>query len=295
MTQLMDPRQLKAAAETPPEPTEEPAAEVDSVVNRLMQAGVWKGDESEPQEHAEPAAGAPPSVKPAYTPPTFLDQAAEMVRQEELNGTAEEPASAPHSQATPFQQHAAPSPPAGGGEEDDSIEQYMNRLLSRVRGEAAPSASVALEREEEEADQEPSQEIQPDEVEKPEEPKEYVPRAAPEQPERLSLMRELANSAAQSAIHTHARQHQKREAKAKSLVALLSFIGAGGLCAVAFATSSMIAMAGSMIFTAVCCVMSMRALAGSIRHMRLTRPKEIGEAPAAAPSAPKGDEPAATP
>ena len=165
----------------------------------------------------------------------------------------------------------------------------MNRLLSRVRGDTAPSASVPLVREED-ADQEPSEEIVPAEVEKPAEPKEYVPRAVPEQPERLSLMRELANSAAQSAIHTHARQHQKREAKKKSLVALLSLIGAVGLCAVAFATNSMIAMAGSMIFTAVCCVMSMRALAGSIRHMRLTRPKEIGEAPAAAPSTPIGDE-----
>ena len=302
MTQLMDLRQPRVAAEAPPEPVAEPTAEpavepavepaageVNSVVNRLMQAGLWKGDESDPQEHAEPAAEEPAPVKPAYTPPTFLDQAAEMVRQEELAGTANQQADVAPPQATSLPQHVASSPPAGGAEDDDSIEQYMNRLLSRVRGDAAPSASVPLVREEE-ADQEPSEEIAPVEVEKPAEPKEYVPRAAPEQPERLSLMRELANSAAQSAIHTHARQHQKRETKAKSLVALLSLIGAVGLFTVACATHSLIAMAGSMIFIAICCVMSMRALAGSIRQMRLKRPQEIGEVPEVAPSAPQSEQ-----
>src|SRR6185295_16220288 len=138
-------------------------------VNRLMQAGLWKGDESDPQEHAEPAAEEPAPVKPAYTPPSFLDQAAEMVRQEELAGTADQPADVVPRQATPLQQDAALSPPAGGSEEDDSIEQYMNRLLSRVRGDTAPSASVPLVREED-ADQEPSEEIVPAEVEKPAEP-----------------------------------------------------------------------------------------------------------------------------
>ena len=150
----------------------------------------------------------------------------------------------------------------------------MDRHLSRVHGDTAPSASVPLEREED-AHQEPSQEIAPAEVEKPAEPKEYVPHAATEQPERLSLMRELASSA----IHTHARQHQKRETKAKSLVPLLVLIGAVGLFAFAFTTGSMIAMAGSMIFIAVCCVISMRALARAIRRIRLTRPQEIGETP----------------
>ena len=90
-------------------------------------------------------------------------------------------------------------------------------------------------------------------------------------------MRELANSAAKSAIHTHARQHQKRETKTKSLVALLSLSGAVILLVVAFFTHSLIAMAGSMIFTAVCCVMSMRAFAHGFRQMRLPRSQKIGD------------------
>ena len=163
--------------------------------------------------------------------------------------------------------------------------QYMDRLLSRVHGDAAPSESVPLEREED-AHQKPSQEISPAEVEKLAEPKEYVPHAATKQPERLSLMRELASSAS----HTRAGQHQIRETKDKSLVARLSLIGALGLFAVAFATGSTIAMAGAMIFIAVCSVISLRALAKAIRRMRLTRPQEIGETPEVTPSTPHSDE-----
>jgi hypothetical protein len=49
-------------------------------------------------------------------------------------------------------------------------------------------------------------------------------------------------------------------------------------------------MAGSMVFIAICCVMSMRAIAGGFRQLCLTRPQEIGDAPEAAQSAPKSDE-----
>jgi chromosome segregation ATPase len=232
VTQVLESPSAKVTAGIPSEPIAEHAGEVNSVVNRLMQAGLWKGNESDSQEESVSTAAAPVPQKPAYIPPSFLDQAAEMIRQEELEGTANQPEADVPRQATPAQEDTGSASPEVRMEEDDSIEQYMSRLLSRVRGSTSPATDTP------EAPAEvpavaPSQEIAPAEIEKPAEPKEYVPRTAPEQPERLSLMRELANSAAKSAIHTHARQHQKRETKAKSLVALLSLTGALSLFVVA--------------------------------------------------------------
>lgn len=218
-------------------------------------------------------ASEEPEQKALYTPPSFLDQAAEMVRQEEqgLAPTTPEPPQSP-----PYQ----PAARDVAKEEDDSIEQYMSRLLSRVRGSDGPVSSSPVVRESQPAavPQQPAASAAAPVVETPREPKEFVPRAqAPEGPQRLSLMRELANSAAQSAIHTHARQSQKRETKTRSLVALLSLTGAAALLVTAMFTHSPLALAGAIIFIAVCGVMVIRAIAGGIRQMRLAVPKEIGD------------------
>ena len=246
-----------------------------------METVLWQRNEADLLESTEQAAESLAPEEAAHVAPSYLDQAAELVRQEELEGVAsqaEGDSSQPPAVAT--QQDAASIPPAGAKEDDDSIEQYMSRLLSRVRGGAPPAVGTHAVSEVQPVFATPSQAKPAAPAEdNPIEPKEYVPRAqAPEQPARLSLMRELANSAANSAIHTHARQHQKRETKQKSLVALLSLIGAGSLFVVACVTGSFISLIGSMIFVAVCCVMITRAVTGGFRQLKLPSPQEIGEA-----------------
>ncbi|MGI8982297.1 MAG: FHA domain-containing protein [Pirellulaceae bacterium] len=276
----------------PPEPAVEPSpAEVNSVVNRLAMAGLWKGDESDSEGRAEAPVEAPVPEKPKYTPPSFLERAAEMARQEELSGMADRTVAEvrlPEEDTAPqFTESISPA----GSEDDVSIEQYMSRLLNRMRGGTSPSAATPADREAQpECDTSPEEITPPPASENSPEPKEYVPRAPVlEQPERLSLMRELANSAAQSAIHTHARQHQKRDTRRKSLVALLSLIGATSLAIAACITGSLIALAGATVFISICCVMSMRAITGGLRQLRLAVPQEIGDAPEVAGNSQKSE------
>ncbi|MBC7852934.1 MAG: hypothetical protein IAF94_05820 [Pirellulaceae bacterium] len=292
--QLPEPPPAEFVAElAPPEPSPE---EVNAVVNRLEQAGVWKGEESETQETAETPVEmpveSPAPENPKYTPPSFLDQAAEMASQEELAGTPDRFAGdVPLPVKDSAEQLDESFSPAGSGD-DDSIEQYMSRLLHRMRGGASPPAFAPAARDDQPAFGAPAVGIASAAVgEHSSASKEYVPRApVAEQPERLSLMRELANSAAQSAIHTHARQHQQRDTRRKSLVALLSLIGATSLAVIACVNGSLIAIAGATIFISICCVMSMRAITGGFRQLRLPPPAEIGDAPEAAASSQQSEQ-----
>ncbi len=288
--QLPEPPPAEFVAEVaPPEPS---PAEVNSVLNRLPQAGPWKGEESESPETDETPVETPAPENPKFTPPSFLEQAAEMASQEELAGMADRPAGDVPLPASDSAEQLDESFSPTEGEGDDSIEQYMSRLLHRMRGGAAPPAFAPATREDQPKFGAPAVGISPAAVgEHAPTPKEYVPRApVAEQPERLSLMRELANSAAQSAIHTHARQHQRRETRRKSLVALLSLIGGTSLAIVACVNGSLIAIAGATIFIAICCVMSMRAITGGFRQLRLAPPAEIGDAPEAAASSQQSEQ-----
>ena len=98
-------------------------------------------------------------------------------------------------------------------EDEESIENYMNRLLQRVRGQsrgpqALPEgiernepALAATLRKAVQAGPEPP-------VPAPPAPRKYVPRQAPEKSAELSAMRELANSTARIAIDSsHERRH----------------------------------------------------------------------------------------
>jgi len=106
-------------------------------------------------------------------------------------------------------------------------------------------------------------------------------------------MRELANSAAKSAITTHARQHHKRQTKRRSMAALLSLLGAAGLFVVGCVTGSLLAFAGSGCFVVVCGIMSIRAAWAGVRQLRLAPPSEIGDLPEAAAATEKDvDQPA---
>lgn len=184
-----------AAAESPASPIQD--ADVDSVLSRLVKAGVWRGED----ESSEPRPGMTIPVQIAPVAPVDVQQTMILP----AGAAPVEPSSIPE-----VERHDAPSAAAEkkSGGEDESIESYMERLLMRVRGDGvagsqsvmpvapvAPPAPVA------------AAEVvaQPVAVAEPMQPEEYIPRSpAPEQ-SNLAAMRELANSAARSAIQNHAR------------------------------------------------------------------------------------------
>lgn len=205
-----------------------------------------------------------------------LDQSDEIVRPEGLADTRKE---ADNTDANSASQAPQPSDwkasSAGNTEDDDSIEEYMNRLLNRVRGNdhagngtstphpvVGPSSSASS----------------PGEIgENSADPKEYVPRVhVPEPPERLSLMRALANTAATSAIHAHAKKAHKREIKQRSFVAILSVTGTISLFAAGYFTGSMTALIGSLAFMIACCVMIVQTISSSFQQVR--RPPAVENA-----------------
>ena len=214
--------------------------------------------------------------KPKYTPPSFLAQAAELARQEELAIARGETPPGLGKANEPMQTLVMPAQPSSA-QQEDSIENYMAKLLSRVRGSEesreTPSPDAAGKQAEAATG---AAAVPAPEVEEPIQPQPIVRRVpVPEPPERLSQMRELANSAARSAIDTHAKKHGKREVKRRSLVALLSGIGAVGLGVAFLVTGSMPAVTGSLAFAVVCAFMSLRAIQHSLRQMRLRPPGEI--------------------
>jgi peptidoglycan hydrolase CwlO-like protein len=244
------------------------AAERDLVVQRLMLAVESKAGDGESLVSASIPANESAPEKTPYTPPSFLDQAAELARQEDLAVATVQPAYHKSSSDSHAAHPTNESPsPASSDDEDESIEQYMNRLLSRVRGGNATAESAPAIPRPQPAPLPASAPVVASESTA--EPEEYVPRTlVPEPPERLSLMRELANTAAKSAIHAHARKSQNREIKQKSLVALISLAGGTSLFITGCFTGSTIAYIGSVGFLTACCFMGLRAITGSFRQMR---------------------------
>ena len=267
-------------------------------------------DQSSPRAQAEEEGAKqheseqPAPQKPKYKPTSFLEQAAELARQEELALARGE---APPDHAGPpvgSQTLVMPADPdSARAHSEDSIEQYMAKLLNRVRTSAEARESGNSESEDKPADAaaNTADESPADESKEPEPPQPIVRRpSVPEAPEKLSQMRELANSAARSAIHAHAKQNANRVVKRKSRVAILSGIGAVGLGVVFCVTGSVPAIAGSLSFSVICFFMIVRAIQHSMRHMRLHPPgkplvdEEAEEAKPVADSPPEQVSEAAT-
>jgi hypothetical protein len=129
---------------------------------------------------------------------------------------------------------AAKGPSAPSGDDEESIESYMSRLMSRVRGEAAEPHPVSVARQQAMAVQQEADEAAADDegekesahTDKPAlEPSEYVPRGpAPERSVNLESMRELANTSARSAITSHARRRGSKTVTAKFVVAVIGLV-----------------------------------------------------------------------
>lgn len=197
-----------AAGEVQAESDNRDSKSVDSVLSRLMQAGVWRQDGQSGDD-----AAPEPSIRETYVPASPVVALAHAD-----DGLASEP------------RRPVASPPLGGGDDEESIESYMHRLMQRVRGDSDTAHSAPLSPARWQpappapAEKQPVPEsvvVQP--VAATVDPSQYVPRSmAPELGSDLSAMRELANSAARSAIDRHIRRRTQQQATGKLFGACLS-------------------------------------------------------------------------
>jgi hypothetical protein len=228
--------------------------------------------EDEIQQSAEPEA--PPEVEPVAAEPEAI--APVKFQPEPLVEVSEA--------TEPKPAWKEPVQPTAG--DDESIESYMDRLLKRVRGEAG--AAPAPSRPAYQAPQpvkapEPLPEIKPVAVvQETVKPEEYIPRSqAPEQSVNLAAMRELANSAARSAISTHAKQRGgKRAAGSFVSFGVCVALSAGLLVAAVYLKSWLIG-GGAIFAVAVSGYWAFQGARHAVRVMRLGRPGEEAQTPAA--------------
>jgi hypothetical protein len=181
---------------------------------------------------------------------------------------------------------AANDDSGSNGHEDESIESYMDRLLKRVRGDSptapgawrqilqpsapapalAPAAPVAA----------PATTLQPTAASTPTKAaadEDYVPRTVA--PERVTVnfgaMREVANSAARSAIDQHVRKHSGKIAVGKLVGASLTIAASILLGYWAWRTDQLTAKVGAGIGAGVGLQWLMQGMRRVLNLMRLDR------------------------
>jgi hypothetical protein len=135
-----------------------------------------------------------------------------------------------------------PTPASVASDEEESIEEYMAKLMQRLRGDAVPPTQVAttaaaIRPRPERADEEVSDGPLPPgdlgplpttgtaaQLAAAQAPLgEYKPSvAAPERPADLQMFRELANASARSAIAVHSTKVHRRSAVTKVIVSTLA-------------------------------------------------------------------------
>jgi hypothetical protein len=194
------------------------------------------------------------SIAPTLQPESAADVLARMGYAPAWQEEEELPAASAPSPEAPFAvaSRASEAPPPRAPEEDDSIEDYMNRLLQRVRGDdvassyRAPTSTTRTAPPVSRSGPPPQPKPVPSTTAskaniasllgaaaKPAPAtgtmtaEEYVPRSqAPEQSDRLAAMRDLANSSARTAIGRHTRARWL----AKTLSRLSMALGAAAAC-----------------------------------------------------------------
>jgi hypothetical protein len=165
---------------------------------------------------------------------------AENEEQSEDNVHSKDDASDSESAEKPAVDISAPVPrfrkPVGPGEEQEvSIDEYMNRLLARSRGDSAPSSAATANVPRAPAAVPPAAMPRPTqaavvsapqtEPPKPGETVEMAPRAAaPERQVDLRAMRQLANLSAKSALHKHESKRLSGDTRTKLLVTSVSAV-----------------------------------------------------------------------
>jgi hypothetical protein len=220
--QASEPAPQPAAPVEPSNPASD-EAEMDSVLSRLVQAGVWRQAEG---PSSESPAAVPAEVSAAEAAPAEAGSG-------EVPHNVEEPVcstmvfESPEPAAPMFARPQYPSAPHS--DEEESIESYMDRLMKRVRGDDGvgqsnwkASSAIAASAPTSAPVPEPAAAVEPTPSISDSQPTEYSPRrTAPELSTDLSAMRDLANSAARTAIDQHIRQHTSRRATQRLLGAFV--------------------------------------------------------------------------
>lgn len=217
---------LVEATEESATPTEESAHEteqVDEALDHLRGLSIWRDQPTANDAPADAPTSSPATAESGASnePVSFLDRYAHMFPEDDKstpvdNATANEP---PLTEAVP---------PPEVHTDEESVEQYMAKLLTRMRG--GPSGGTTT----------PTPADQPNEcvesntastvsetfAEKPEQPmftnlEEMKSKTAPEQPSDLAAMRALANQSARHAISLHAARGLRRTAITRVIVTAL--------------------------------------------------------------------------
>ncbi len=199
-----------------------------------LQSAAYLNDETESaaDESEEVAFEAAAPDPPVSTADVFarLGQSHLLSDDETDDAQLEQPQDTPVNE-TPF---AAPIALAASetGDDEESIEAYMSRLMNRVRG--TDDRDEPRQRVEPTIERSPVTEYTevakvPRPAPKPEaekfNPEEYKPRSqAPEMADRMTAMRSLANDSARTAIASHAKRSWSSVMQLKLLVSVFAFV-----------------------------------------------------------------------
>ena len=215
--------QLDSSSLSEPTPPviDQPLEDID-IFSRLKEAGILKSDPVEPIQLPPRDESTPRS----YLPPP------DNVPQDEPEQLLELPPIPIAETPNPF---AASKPAEATGEEEESIEDYMQQLLQRVRGDGPPTGTganpvyraAATPSAPDEAPKKAAAPPPPKPDLPPVKPEEYVPRStAAERTVNLAAMRELANSQARNAIQTHQKKVGLQLSGGKLITAVVALVTA---------------------------------------------------------------------
>ncbi|GIW90757.1 MAG: hypothetical protein KatS3mg109_1189 [Pirellulaceae bacterium] len=236
--------------------TDDSPETVDSVLERLARAGLWREPATEapsesPLEPETPASREPetsesvsdrietsgghlvedrPGEQRAFGWSKPLPVREPSADSEEA-GDPTEGSSSAESRHAPEAAQASPSDKTAEEDPELAVQQYMERLLQRLRGgpEERPAAA-----------ERPSQPAEPLRGSKPSRPEAAIPppaadepyvplREAPERHVNLTAMRELALHSARNALIAHAKRHARESTRRLILYAGVSFV-LSGIC-----------------------------------------------------------------
>lgn len=239
-------------AETSP-PTQSQA--VNSVLDRLKEAGLWKGEGTAKSDQL-PSSAHP--IDEGSTGLCRLSESGPIVADVE-NDSEVRIAMDPDQDdlsllARPAANPSLLSTPAKDDDSDDSIESYMSRLMQRLRTsddeEPSPRKTNAASRGASQASAKPAAPSAPPPPKATDSKpltslSELAPRSqAPELSSNLAAMRELANSAARGAIETHRTRNSQQRVNMRTVNTLMAVLVAAGFTFMWSRTGSTLALGG---------------------------------------------------
>jgi len=251
-SEIVTPDETPVEPETPP--TQSQA--VNSVLDRLREAGLWKGEGTAKADQL-PSSSHPVDdglCRQSHVGPIAGDST---VESEAVASPAEEVGEAADlsllaKTSTP-KASLLQTPTNEQNEADDSIESYMSRLMQRLRksdevdepvrktsgnSHSRPAPAVVTP-------EAPCEPIKPADVVPLTSLSDLAPRSqAPELGANLAAMRELANSAARGAIETHKQQSSAQKVTKRTLFSVLALIVAAGFIVCWIRTGSYYAFLG---------------------------------------------------